>query len=84
MSANRAIAALYYALQFTETSGLEELLRTMLRVGCNDISQEIGHYFSCTDSVIRLARATGMPRAKNHIFRLTTDLRKEVSLVIIL
>ncbi len=82
MSANRAIAALYYALQFTETGGLEELLRTMLRVGCNDISQEIGHYFSCTDSVVRLARAAGMPRAKNHIFRLTMYLMQSSPIVL--
>jgi hypothetical protein len=81
MSAHKGIAALFYALQFAETSGLEELLRTMLRIGCNDIRQEIGHYFSCTDSVVRLARAAGMPQAKNHIFVLTMYLMQSSPIV---
>jgi len=82
MSAHKSIAALYYALQFTESSGLEEFLRTMLRIGCNDIHQEIGHFFSCTDSVVRLARAAGMPQAKNHIFILTMYLMQSSPIVL--
>ncbi|MGZ4908948.1 MAG: hypothetical protein ACXV5F_09900 [Halobacteriota archaeon] len=67
-------AALFYAHTAAEADGLEEVLQTQLGIGCNDLSQDIGHYYSCTDSLIRLARRVGWPRAKHHLFATTLYL----------
>lgn len=42
-----------------------------LRVGCVDVSQAIGHYYSCTESVVKLAHRAGMPLAGDHLFTAT-------------
>ncbi len=67
-------AALFYARTVAEAEGLEEVLRTQLGIGCNNLSQDIGHYYSCTDSLIRLSRRVGWPQAKNHLFTTTLYL----------
>ncbi len=82
MEAHKGLAALFSALKFAEEHGLKEMFRTILRVGCNDISQAIGHYFSCTESVIRLGLEAEMPRAKNHIFLLTQYLMQSSPIVV--
>ena len=62
----RAMPALYY---INEVAGrdLDAALNSILRMGCIDVSQAIGHYFSCTESVIKLGKRAGLPSAKNHI-----------------
>ena len=62
--------------------GLEEIFRTILQIGCNDVSQAIGHFFSCTESVVKLALQAGMPQAKNHLFLLTQYLMQSSPIVI--
>lgn len=74
LDAHKGTAALFSAFKMAESEGLKEIFRTILQVGCNDISQTAGHYFSCTESVVRLGLRAGMPRAKNHIFLLTQYL----------
>ena len=81
MEAHKGLAALYFALKMAEEHGLKETFRTILQVGCNDISQAVGHYFSCTESVIRLGLEAGMPKAKNHIFLLTQYLMQSSTIV---
>ncbi|MFX1521048.1 MAG: hypothetical protein ACFFCD_14115 [Promethearchaeota archaeon] len=74
MESRKGLEALFCALEVVEEKGIEEIFKTILRVGCNDISQAIGHYFSCTESVVRLGLTAGLPSAKNHIFLLTNYL----------
>jgi hypothetical protein len=74
MEKSKGLAALFYANTLAEASGLDEVLRIALRVGCNDLSQDIGHYFSCTDSLVRLAETAGLPQAKDHLFAITMYL----------
>lgn len=74
MKQSKVKAALFYAHEAVEANGLEDILRTQLGMGCDDLSQDIGHYFSCTDSLIRLARRVGWPQAKNHLFATTLYL----------
>ncbi len=74
MEDHKGLAALFHASEMAEKNSLREVLRTILQVGCNDVSQAIGHYFSCTESVVRLAWEAEMPRAKNHLFLLTLYL----------
>jgi hypothetical protein len=62
-----AIKALYYIGVLAESS-LREATRLLLRIGCVDVSQVIGHHFSCTESVVRLANRAGLPRARDHLF----------------
>ena len=72
MYEHKVTAVLYDASRMIEHGGIEDVLRTILRVGCNDVSQSIGHYFSCTDSVVRMAEASRIPSIRNHIFLLVT------------
>jgi hypothetical protein len=81
MEAHKGLAALFSALKFAEGVSLEKTFRTILQVGCNDVSQAIGHYFSCTESVIRLGLDAGMPKGKNHIFLLTQYLMQSSPIV---
>lgn len=67
------MSALFYINEVADRS-LEEATRQLLSIGCNDVSQAIGHYFSCTESVVKLARRADMPRARNHLFALTLFL----------
>jgi hypothetical protein len=69
----RGLPALHYIQTIAEDS-LEDATRTLLRVGCIDVSQAIGHYFSCTESMINLALSAGMPRARHHLFTATLYL----------
>lgn len=71
---SKARAALFYAHTMAETDGLEEVLRTQPGIGCNNLSQDIGHYYSCTDSLVRLSRRVGWPQAKDHLFTTTLYL----------
>jgi len=64
------IPALHYIHNYAEQS-LSEAVKTILRIGCIDVSQAIGHYFSCTESMIRLALAADMPDAGDHLFAAT-------------
>ena len=82
MEDHKSIAALFNVVDLAEREGLKETLKTILQVGCNDISQVIGHYFSCTESVIRLALESGMPEAKNHLYLLTLYLMQSSPIVI--
>lgn len=61
-----ALKALYYIGELAESS-LRDATRLLLRIGCVDVSQTIGHHFSCTESVVRLANRAGMPRARDHL-----------------
>lgn len=81
MEKPKGLAALFYANTLAEASGLDEVLRIALRVGCNDLSQDIGHYFSCTDSLVRLAQTAGLPQAKDHLFSITMYLMQSSPVV---
>ena len=70
-------AALFYISEAAEED-LQKALRTLLRIGCIDISQTLGHY-SCTESAIKLASKAGLPAARNHIFQLTMYLMQSFS-----
>jgi hypothetical protein len=74
MDERKALHALFYARELVAAGGLDAALQTALRVGCNDISQELGHYFSCTDSLIRLAQRSGLPEANNCLVAMTLFL----------
>jgi len=65
-----ALKALYYINVLAERS-LRDATRLLLRVGCVDISQAIGHHFSCTESVVRLANRAGLPGARDHLLLAT-------------
>jgi hypothetical protein len=82
MEDHKGPAALSSVITLTENRGLEESLRVILQVGCNDISQVIGHYFSCTESIIRLASNAEMPAAKNHLFLLTLYLMQSSPIIL--
>jgi len=56
---NEGIPALHYIQKMAEES-LTQAARTILRVGCIDVSQAIGHYFSCTESMTKLLRAEAL------------------------
>jgi hypothetical protein len=73
MERKKGMAALFYINEAADRD-LDEALQTLLRIGCVDVSQSIGHYFSCTDSVIRLASRAGLPQARNHLFLLTMNI----------
>jgi hypothetical protein len=70
---HRGIPALHYLQKIAEDS-LEEAVRTILRIGCVDVSQAIGHYYSCTESMIKLALRSKMPLARDHLFTATLYL----------
>jgi len=78
-----ALHALFYAHELVETGGLDAALHTALQVGCNDISQELGHYFSCTDSLIRLAQHSGLPEANNCLVAMTLFLMQSSPIVLL-
>jgi len=82
LDAHKGMAALFSAFKMAESEGLKEIFRTILQVGCNDVSQTAGHYFSCTESVVRLGLGAGMPRDKNHIFLLTQYLMQFSPIII--
>lgn len=67
---HEGIPALHYIQKIAEDS-LTEAVRTILRIGCVDVSQALGHYFSCTESMIKLALESGVPKAANHLFAAT-------------
>jgi len=73
LAKNHGIPALHYIQRMAEDS-LEEATRAILQVGCVDVSQAIGHYFSCTESMIKLGIITGMPLAGDNIFTATLYL----------
>jgi hypothetical protein len=77
----RGLPALHYIQTIAEES-LEEAVRTLLRVGCIDVSQAIGHYFSCTESMIKLALSAGLPRARQHLFTATLYLMQSRSMTL--
>jgi hypothetical protein len=78
MESRKGLAALFYLIDAAETN-LQEALCMLLQVGCIDVSQSLGHYFSCTESVIKLASKVGLPAAKNHLFQLTMYLMQSSS-----
>ena len=65
-----SLKALYYINLLAERS-LRDATRLLLQVGCVDVSQAIGHHFSCTESVVRLANRAGLPRARDHLLLAT-------------
>jgi hypothetical protein len=69
----KGMGALFYVNEAADRD-LQGTLRTLLRFGCVDVSQSIGHFFSCTDSVLSLASHAGLPQARNHLFLLTMYL----------
>ncbi|UCH37810.1 MAG: hypothetical protein JSV76_01140 [Candidatus Bathyarchaeota archaeon] len=73
MEHHKGLAALFYINQAAEDD-LQKTLRMVLRIGSIDVSQSLGHYFSCTESVIKLANRVGLPAARNHLFLLTMYL----------
>jgi hypothetical protein len=78
MENQKGIAALFYVNEAAKTD-LKEVLCMLLRIGCLNASQSLGHYFSCTESVIKLASTAGMPAARNHLFQLTMYLMQASS-----
>jgi hypothetical protein len=68
-----ALKALYYINEAAE-SNLKDATRLLLRIGCVDVSQVIGHYFSCTESVVKLANRAGLPKARDHLLLATLYL----------
>lgn len=68
-----ALRALFYINQVADDN-LEKATQLLLRVGCVDISQAIGHYYSCTESVVKLAERAGLPAARTHLFTATLYL----------
>ena len=83
MDERMALHALFYARELVETGGLDAALQTALHVGCNDISQNLGHYFSCTDSLIRLAQRSGLPEANNCLVAMTLFLMQSSPIVLL-
>jgi hypothetical protein len=73
LAKNHGIPALHYIQRMGEES-LKEATRTILQVGCIDVSQAIGHYFSFTESMIKLGHNSGMPLAGNNLFAATLYL----------
>ncbi|MBD3205044.1 hypothetical protein GF319_01720 [Candidatus Bathyarchaeota archaeon] len=73
LAKNHGIPALHYIQKMAEDS-LKEATRTILQVGCIDVSQAIGHYFSCTESMIKLGHNSGMPLAGDNLFTATLYL----------
>ena len=73
MEKGKGMGALFYLNEAADRD-LDGTLQALLRIGCIDISQSIGHYFSCTDSVLNLASQAGLPQARNHLFLLTMYL----------
>ncbi len=74
MDEHKALHALFYAHELAAAGGLDAALQTALHVGCNDMSQDLGHYFSCTDSLVRLAQRSGLPEANNCLVAMTLFL----------
>jgi len=83
MDERMALHALFYARELVEMGGLDAALQTALQVGCNDISQELGHYFSCTDSLVRLAQRSGLPEANNYLVAMTLFLMQSSPIVLL-
>ncbi|MFQ6119556.1 MAG: hypothetical protein ACE5KE_06695, partial [Methanosarcinales archaeon] len=75
-------SAFYSALRFVEEKSLEDFFKICLQIACNDVGQIIGHYFSCSESVVRYGLKVGMPDAKNHIFLLTQYLMQSSPIII--
>jgi hypothetical protein len=73
MERGKGMGALFYVNEAADRD-LHGTLRSLLRIGCVDVSQSIGHFFSCTDSVLSLASQAGLPQARNHLFLLTMYL----------
>jgi len=82
MDERMGLHALFYAHELAKEGGLNAALQTALQVGCNDISQELGHYFSCTDSLIRLAQHSGLPEANNCLAAITLFLMQSSPIVL--
>jgi hypothetical protein len=74
MDERMGLHALFYAQELAKESGLNAALQTALQIGCNDISQELDHYFSCTDSLVWLAQHSGLPEANNCLAAITLFL----------
>lgn len=73
MERGKGMGALFYVNEAADGDFLGTL-RALLRVGCLDVSRSLGHFFSCTDSVLSLASRSGLPQARNHLFLLTMYL----------
>jgi hypothetical protein len=63
---NEPLLALFY-INEVGREDLDKALKIILQRGCIDVSQSIGHYFSCTESVVKLAQSSGYPDARNHL-----------------
>jgi hypothetical protein len=70
MERGKGMGALFYVNEAAD-GDLHATFQSLLRVGCIDVSRSIGHFFSCTDSVLSLASQVGLPQARNHLFLLT-------------
>lgn len=75
MERGKGMGALFYVNEAADRD-LHGTLRALLRIGCLDVSRSIGHFFSCTDSVLNLASKAGLPQARNHLFLLTMYLNQ--------
>ncbi|GAJ14500.1 unnamed protein product, partial [marine sediment metagenome] len=73
MERGKGMGGLFYLNEAVDRD-LHGTLQALLRIGCVDVSQSIGHFFSCTDSVLSLASQSGLPQARNHLFLLTMYL----------
>jgi hypothetical protein len=83
MDERMALHALFYARELVEAGGLDAALQTALQIGCNDISQDLGHYFSCTDSLMRLAQRSDLPEANNCLVAMTLFLMQSSPIVLL-
>jgi hypothetical protein len=70
---SKAIRALFYINEIANNK-LIDATKLLLQIGCTDVSQAIGHYFSCTESLIKLAERAGQPQAKTHLLTSTLFL----------
>jgi hypothetical protein len=69
----KVLRALFYITKIADKN-LDEARKILLKIGCVDVSQSIGHYFSCTESVLNLVQNKHSSKARNHLFTATLFL----------
>ena len=74
INTHKGLAALYYAWEAISQQKLTKLLNTIHQETVHVISNNLGHYFTCGESIIRLAKKSDLSTVKNHLLALTFNL----------
>lgn len=74
LDSHKGLAALYYAWEALSQKKVTTLLNRMHEETVHVISNNLGHYFTCGESLIKLALKCPEPSVKNHLMAITLNL----------